>query len=118
MIVECAMAWCLTVQVQQFQAAMDRVAEVILDETVWDRLAECESHGEWDYDPTTADWGSRLFQGGLQFKPSTWEAYAPAAFPDVAYAASREQQIQVAERVLEEQGWVAWPACSRKLGLR
>jgi hypothetical protein len=27
-------------------------------------------------------------------------------------------QLVVAERVLDEQGWRAWPVCSRKLGLR
>lgn len=120
MLIECAMAWCLKVQVAQFQAAMDGVAEVIaepVEETVWDRLAECESHGEWDYGPSSG-WGSHLYHGGLQFDPRTWEAYAPSTYPDVAYAASREQQIAVAERVLEEQGWKAWPVCSRKLGLR
>jgi hypothetical protein len=34
------------------------------------------------------------------------------------HKASRSQQIKVAERVLKAQGWKAWPACSRKLGLR
>jgi hypothetical protein len=34
------------------------------------------------------------------------------------HQASRTQQIAVAERVLAAQGWKAWPACSRKLGLR
>ncbi len=36
----------------------------------------------------------------------------------MAHHASREEQIVVAERVLAKQGWGAWPACSRKLGLR
>jgi hypothetical protein len=36
----------------------------------------------------------------------------------MAYQASREQQIVVAERVRASQGWGAWPACTRKLGLR
>jgi hypothetical protein len=31
---------------------------------------------------------------------------------------SRSQQIKVAERVLQKQGWKAWPVCSRKLGYR
>lgn len=86
--------------------------------TVWDDLAACESHGEWDYDPATATWGNRLFSGGLQFLPATWAAFAPDGFPGQAHEASREQQIAVAERVLDAQGWVAWPACSKRLGLR
>jgi len=40
-------------------------------------------------------------------------AYAP-----YANQATREQQIAVAKRVLSIYGWVAWPVCSQKLGLR
>lgn len=79
--------------------------------TVWDRLAECESGGNWQ---STVG----LYEGGLQFHPQTWDAYKPAGYPAAAYQASREQQILVAERVLASQGWGAWPACSAKLGLR
>lgn len=86
--------------------------------SVWDRLADCESGGEWHYDPATATWGSRHFEGGLQFEPSTWDAYRPDGFPDAAHAATPAQQIAVAERVLSEQGWGAWPHCSRQMGLR
>lgn len=79
--------------------------------SVWDRLAVCESSGNW---ASTVG----LYEGGLQFHPQTWDAYKPAGYPEAAYQASREQQILVAERVLAQQGWGAWPACSRKLGLR
>lgn len=80
--------------------------------SVWDRLAQCESGGNWAYN------GSSGYDGGLQFHPNTWNAYKPSGYPAYAYQASREQQIAVAERVLASQGWDAWPACSRKLGLR
>lgn len=85
--------------------------------SVWDRLAACESNGEWDYGPHSG-WGSGIYEGGVQFHPTTWDAYKPAGYPDAAYQASREQQIAVAERVLAAQGWGAWPDCSRRLGLR
>lgn len=85
--------------------------------SVWDQVAECESHGEWDYGPHS-DWGNGLFEGGLQFDPDTWDAYKDPGMPGAAYEATRAQQIMVAERVLAEQGWAAWPVCSRKLGLR
>lgn len=85
--------------------------------TIWDSLAECESHGEWGYGPHST-WGSHRFEGGLQFHPATWDAYRPAGYPHAAYLASREQQIVVGERVLAAQGWGAWPTCSRELGLR
>lgn len=85
--------------------------------TVWDRLAQCESHGQWNYGPHSG-WGSGIYHGGLQFHPNTWNAYGGQQYALYAYQASREQQIAVAERVLASQGWVAWPSCSRKLGLR
>lgn len=85
--------------------------------SVWDALAACEARGEWSYGPHS-DWGNHLFEGGLQFQPSTWDAFKPAGYPEAAYLATREQQIDVAERVLAAQGWGAWPTCSRKLGLR
>jgi len=77
--------------------------------TVWDKLAQCESTGNWSINTGNG------FSGGLQFTKSTWRAFGGEG---LAHQASREEQIIVAERVLAQQGWGAWPACSRKLGLR
>jgi hypothetical protein len=77
--------------------------------TVWDRLAQCESTGNWKINS-----GNGFF-GGLQFTLSTWRGFGGQGMP---HQASREQQIAVAERVLAGQGWKAWPVCSSKLGLR
>jgi resuscitation-promoting factor RpfA len=77
--------------------------------TVWDKLAQCESTGNWSINTGNG------FSGGLQFTKSTWRAFGGEG---QAHHASREEQIVVAERVLAQQGWGAWPACSRKLGLR
>jgi len=77
--------------------------------TVWDKLAQCESTGNWSINTGNG------FSGGLQFTKSTWRAFGGEG---QAHQASREEQIVVAERVLAQQGWGAWPACSRKLGLR
>ena len=79
---------------------------------VWDRLAECESGQSWSYN------GGSGYDGGLQFHPATWRGFGGQEFAEFAHQATREQQIIVAQRVLESQGWRAWPACSRKLGLR
>jgi resuscitation-promoting factor RpfA len=76
--------------------------------TAWDKLAQCESTGNWSINTGNG------FSGGLQFTPSTWRAFGGTG---AAHHASREEQIVVAERVLAKQGWGAWPACSRKLGL-
>lgn len=77
----------------------------------WDRLANCESSGNW---ATNTGNG---FQGGLQFTQSTWNAFGGQAYAPSADQATREQQIAVAEDVLAGQGWGAWPTCSQKLGL-
>ena len=58
------------------------------------------------------------FFGGLQFEPGTWRAYGGEAFAPEANQATREQQIVIAQRVLAAQGWLAWPVCSQRPGLR
>lgn len=91
--------------------------------SVWDRLADCES-GEWTGDggfvQGSANWSATAgtFEGGLQFHPGTWDGFKDPGMPAAAYEASRAQQVAIAERVLDAQGWKAWPVCSRKLGLR
>jgi LysM repeat protein len=77
--------------------------------SVWDRLAQCESGGNWAINTGNG------YSGGLQFSAGTWAANGGSGS---AQNASRAEQIRVAERVLASQGWGAWPACSSQLGLR
>ena len=77
----------------------------------WDRLAQCESTGNWSINTGNG------YYGGLQFSSSTWKGFGGGDYASRADLASREQQIATAEKVLAVQGWGAWPACSRKLGL-
>jgi nucleoid-associated protein YgaU len=77
----------------------------------WDRLAKCESSGNWH-----ADTGNGYY-GGLQFTGGTWRAYGGTNYAKRADLATRAEQIAIAEKVLDAQGWGAWPACSRRLGL-
>ncbi|MEU5211669.1 transglycosylase family protein [Streptomyces sp. NPDC020742] len=77
----------------------------------WDRLAGCESGGNWRIDSGNG------FSGGLQLAHSTWSSFGGRSFGARAAHATRAQQIHVAERVLARQGWHAWPACSARLGL-
>jgi LysM repeat protein len=77
--------------------------------SVWDRLAQCESGGNWSVNTGNG------YSGGLQFAPGTWRAHGGTGS---AHNASRAEQIRVAERVRASQGWGAWPACSARLGLR
>lgn len=80
--------------------------------SVWARLADCESGGQWDYN------GSSIYDGGLQFHPQTWASHRKKKLPKHAWQATPFQQIAVAQLVQQAQGWGAWPSCSLKLGLR
>lgn len=77
----------------------------------WDRLAQCESGGNWHINTGNG------YYGGLQFSAGTWNAFGGREFAPTANQATRAQQIYVAEKVLAQQGWGAWPACSARLGL-
>lgn len=79
-------------------------------DSTWDKLAQCESTGNW-----AANTGNG-FTGGLQFTKSTWKAFGGGQYAASADQASRTEQIAVAEKVLAEQGWNAWPSCSKKVG--
>lgn len=81
-------------------------------EAVWDRLAQCEAGGNWH------NTSNPLYEGGLQFHPTTWSSSGGSEYAPHAYMATREQQITIGERVQASQGWGAWPACSAQLGLR
>jgi hypothetical protein len=74
----------------------------------WDAIAQCESGGNWQANTGNGEYG------GLQFKPATWARYGGVGNPA---AASREQQIAVANRVFAEQGVEAWPKCGAQSGL-
>ena len=79
--------------------------------TVWDRVAACESGGNWSINTGNG------YYGGLQFSYQTWLGNGGGDFAQRADLATREQQIAIAEKVLAAQGWGAWPACSAGLGL-
>lgn len=79
---------------------------------VWDRIAKCESDNRWDINTGNS------FSGGLQFTKSTWREFGGQEFAPEAYLASKEEQIEVAKRVQKVQGWKAWPACTKKIGIR
>ncbi|MEU1181990.1 transglycosylase family protein [Streptomyces sp. NPDC005820] len=80
------------------------------DSGVWDRIAQCESGGNWHINTGNG------YYGGLQFSASTWRAYGGSAYAATADGASREQQIAVATKVQKSQGWGAWPVCSARAG--
>jgi len=77
----------------------------------WAALAQCESGGDWHINTGNG------YYGGVQFSDSTWDGFGGERFASRADLATRAQQIQIAEKVLNTQGWGAWPACSAELGL-
>ncbi len=74
--------------------------------TTWDRVAGCESGGDWSINTGNGNYG------GLQFTQQTWAAFGGTAYAPRADLASRAEQITVAEDVLARQGPGAWPVCS------
>ena len=77
------------------------------DSVNWDAIAQCESGGNW-----STNTGNGAY-GGLQFKQATWSANGGTGNPATA---SREEQIRVAENVLQTQGLSAWPTCGAQAG--
>ncbi|MFD4630360.1 transglycosylase family protein [Streptomyces sp. NPDC058284] len=80
------------------------------DSGVWDRIARCESGGNWQINTGNG------YYGGLQFSAGTWRAYGGGAYAPTADRASKAQQIAVAARVQRAQGWGAWPTCAARAG--
>ncbi|MFD7703818.1 transglycosylase family protein [Streptomyces caelestis] len=80
------------------------------DSGVWDRIAQCESGGDWHINTGNG------YYGGLQFSAATWRAYGGTAYAPTADRATEAQQIAVATKVQRAQGWGAWPTCSARAG--
>jgi Transglycosylase-like domain len=72
----------------------------------WDAIAMCESTQRWHLNVG-------IFDGGLQFLPSTWNAYGGQQFARFAWQASKLEQMVVASRTLSVEGPSAWPHCFR-----
>jgi uncharacterized protein YabE (DUF348 family) len=69
---------------------------------MWDRVAQCESGGNWHINTGNG------YYGGLQFSYSTWLAYGGGQFAGRADLASRAEQITVANRVYADNGLAQW----------
>ncbi|WP_406496982.1 transglycosylase family protein [Streptomyces sp. NBC_01604] len=81
------------------------------DVDTWNKVAACESTNDWNINTGNG------YYGGLQFSQSTWEAYGGTRYAPRADLATKDQQIAVAEKVLDGQGPGAWPTCSVRAGL-
>ena len=75
---------------------------------MWDRIAECETGGNWGMQ-------GAQYSGGLGFYNGTWDAFGGRDFATNAGLATREEQIIVAERVKAGVGITGW-GCAHILG--
>lgn len=81
---------------------------------VWDRIAQCESGGNW-HDNT----GNGYF-GGLQMDMEFWHTYDGTKFASRPDLATREEQIIVATRARDgykhypARGYGPWPVCGKR----
>ena len=79
--------------------------------TVWDRVAACESGGNWHINTGNG------YYGGLQFSDRTWDGFGGERYASRADLATKAQQITIAQKVLAVQGPGAWPTCGARAGL-
>jgi uncharacterized protein YabE (DUF348 family) len=75
---------------------------------MWDRIAACETGGNWGFVGPS-------FSGGLGFYNGTWDAYGGRKYAANAGLATREQQILVAMEIQRKVGLGGW-GCAHKLG--
>jgi hypothetical protein len=78
----------------------------------WDKLAQCESGGNWHINTGNG------YYGGVQFTIQTWQAYGGSRYASRADLATKGEQIIVATATQHGQGWGAWPVCSEKAGMQ
>ena len=73
--------------------------------STWDRVAACESGGNWAVNTGNG------YYGGYQFDQRTWRGLGYKGRPDRA-----EPRFQDAATIKlhNKRGWAPWPACSRK----
>ena len=89
-------------EAERFYVPPDRVA-------MFERLAQCESNGNWSINTGNG------FYGGLQFMLSTWRSVGGTGYP---HQASKDEQIYRGHILQQRSGWGQWPACTRSFGWR
>jgi resuscitation-promoting factor RpfB len=73
---------------------------------MWDRIAACESGGNWAINSGNG------YYGGLQFDSQTWLGNGGGAYAPRADLASRTQQIAIANKVYAARGLAPWGCAS------
>jgi uncharacterized protein YabE (DUF348 family) len=68
-------------------------------DSVWDKIANCESGGNWSINTGNG------YYGGLQFSAATWKSVGGPGLP---HENSREVQIKYAKILQARSGWGQW----------
>ncbi len=68
-------------------------------DSVWDKIAQCESGGNWSINTGNG------YYGGLQFSAATWRSVGGPGLP---HQQSREVQIKYAKILQARSGWGQW----------
>jgi uncharacterized protein YabE (DUF348 family) len=77
-------------------------APAMMNEAMWDKIAQCESTGNWSINSGNG------YYGGLQFDISSWLANGGGAYAPNASLASKAQQIAVANTYYAKAGLRPW----------
>jgi hypothetical protein len=81
-------------------------APAAMNAGMWDKIAQCESGGNWQINTGNG------YYGGLQFDSGSWLANGGGAYAPRADQASREQQIAVANTYYSKAGLSPWGCAS------
>jgi hypothetical protein len=79
----------------------------------WDRIAQCESGGDWSHPPVTNRYGT--FSGGLMWNHRYWDANGGERYADQPWQASKAEQIAVSEDMVDgslaavDRAWQCYP---------
>ncbi len=93
--------------VTQIESRGTKKAPTEPGDSVWDRMAQCESGGNWHINTGNG------YYGGLQFSAATWHSVGGPGLP---HQHSREVQIKYAKILQARSGWGQW-GCSSKIGV-
>ena len=77
-------------------------APAMMNEAMWDKIAQCESTGNWSIN------NGNGYYGGLQFDIRTWLGAGGGAYAPNASLATKAQQIDIANRVYAQRGLQPW----------
>ena len=77
-------------------------APAVANEAMWDRIAQCESGGNWSINTGNG------YYGGLQFDIQTWLGAGGGAYAPNASLATKAQQIAIANKIYAERGLSPW----------